>query len=495
MTPAQNLVVDTTRTAPPDPRPLSGSNRPRLVTVGAGIGLVVVSLILGALLELGVVGHLLAGGLLLVVFQSLVRRRPPPTLLARDTATFARRWPGKVLVAAVLVLIPVSMVAVSLSGGRYGRYADDSWQALLMLVVLAASYLATRRLLFTVLIGAVTVAAASWVLAPDLAAARNGDPTVLAHLDQQASNGWLAGFHSVAVAEVDLDATQQVRLAGIGADQQTPMEVGSMTKAMTGLVIADAVRRGEIRMDAAVSTYLPQLEGSPAGTATMHELVTHTSGYAEFGTATVRRAAWKAPLGRGFLSADSEQMTAETRAQTLNDRGRYAYSTLGSAIAGQAVSAAAHLSYSDLMRTRLFEPLGMTHTAVEVDRPLVAGGTSQTGLPAQPWVMDAYAPGGAVVSTTADLAKLAIALLDGTAPGMAALEPTTATDESNTRIGDFWQVSTWQNGQTITAHAGQTGGYASYLGIDRARHKAVIVLSDVASNANDLGIELLADRG
>ena len=165
-----------------------------------------------------------------------------------------------------------------------------------------------------------------------------------------------------------------------------------------------------------------------------------------------------------------------------------------SAIAGQAVAAAAHLSYPDLMRTRLFEPLGMSHTAIQVDHALVAGGTSQTGLPVQPWVMDAYAPGGAAVSTTGDLAKLATALLDGTAPGMAALEPTTATDQSNTRIGTFWHTSTWQTGQTITHHAGQTGGYASYLGLDRPRRKAVIVLSDVANDAGDLGSQLLADR-
>jgi hypothetical protein len=77
---------------------------------------------------------------------------------------------------------------------------------------------------------------------------------------------------------------------------------------------------------------------------------------------------------------------------------------------------------------------------------------------------------------------------------MAALEPTAATDQSNTRIGDFWLTSTWQTGQTITHHAGQTGGYASYLGIDRPRHKAVIVLSDVANNASDLGAQLLAHR-
>ena len=77
---------------------------------------------------------------------------------------------------------------------------------------------------------------------------------------------------------------------------------------------------------------------------------------------------------------------------------------------------------------------------------------------------------------------------------MAALEPTTATDQSNTRIGDFWQTSTWETGQTITSHGGQTGGYSAYLGLDRPRHKAIIVLSDVANDASDLGTQLLAHR-
>jgi len=466
-----------------------------MANVVAGISLVAVWLVLGLVLALGLVELLLLGALMTAAFQTLVRRDALRKLLDRDTASFATRRPGKFLVAGVLVFIPASMVAVTLSGGRYGRYTDDSWKALLMLVVLAASYIATRRLLLTVLIGAVTVAIASWALSPNLADTRNGDPTVLAHLDHQATEGWLTGYHDVAVAEIELNASRPVRLAGIGANGTTPMEIGSMTKAMTGLVIADAARRGEIRMDAPVSTYLPQLKGSPAGTATMHELVTHTAGYAEFGAATVRSAAWKAPLGLGFLTADTRQMTNEAREQTLSTPGRYAYSTLGSAIAGQAVAAATHMNYPDLMRTRLFEPLGMSGTAIEVHHALIAGGKSRTGLPVQPWVMDAYAPGGAAVSTTRDLAKLATALLDGTAPGMPALEPTTGTDQSNTRIGHFWQVSTWENGQTITAHAGQTGGYAAYLGLDIPRHKAVIVLSDVANNANDLGIELLADRG
>lgn len=39
------------------------------------------------------------------------------------------------------------------------------------------------------------------------------------------------------------------------------------------------------------------------------------------------------------------------------------------------------------------------------------------------------------------------------------------------------------------------GGYGSHLGLDRTRGTPVIVLSDVANDASDLGTQLLADRG
>ncbi len=418
------------------------------------------------------------------------RRQPLRRLWSRDADAFARGWAGKLLVAAVLVVLPTVMLLQSL---RLDRYANDSWTALVMAAVLAGGYLATRRLVLTVTIAALAVVVTSWMLAPDLATARNGDPVVLAHLEGQRSMGMLYGFKDIAVAEIDLDAPDPVRLAGLGATATTPMEVGSVTKAMTGLVIADAVSRGEVRMDVPVSTYLPQLTESPAGLVTLNELVTHTAGYANFGAVTLRRGFWSAPLGRNFLATDASQMTQELRGQNLASRGSWKYSSLGAASAGQAVAAAAGMSYSDLMRTRLFEPLGMTDTSIQDGDALVASGLSQTGLPVKPWTFDAYAPAGAAVSTTADLAKLATALLAGTAPGMAALGPTTPTLQVWTRVGDFWEISAWQNGQTITWHNGQTGEYASYFALDRAHHKAVVVLSDVATEATtDLGVDLLA---
>src|SRR5450759_3866454 len=89
----------------------------------------------------------------------------------------------------------------------------------------------------------------------------------------------------------------------------TPMEVGSLTKAMTGLVVADSIRRGELRLDAPVSTYLPQLHGAAAGDVTMGELVTHRAGYAEFGAATLRRAAWSAPVGRNWITTSLDPVS------------------------------------------------------------------------------------------------------------------------------------------------------------------------------------------
>jgi len=163
-----------------------------------------------------------------------------------------------------------------------------------------------------------------------------------------------------------------------------------------------------------VSTYLP-LGDSPAATVTMQELVTHHSGLSEFAPTTIHQALWKAPLGADFLDATADQVKQALKSDTLDGRGTYAYSTLGAAAAGQAVAAAAGMTYPDLMRTRLFSPLGMSDTAVQTT-PLVRSGRATMGRPVQPWAMTGYAPGGGV-STSKNLAALALAILRTTAPG------------------------------------------------------------------------------
>lgn len=403
----------------------------------------------------------------------------------------SRFWFRRVASAVVLVLVPVAMLFQSL---RSGHYADDSWAGMLMAAVLIVLFVTTRRLALTLPVAALVVGLTFWAVTPSAVASPTGDSVVLAKIDQARESGLLTRQRDIAVVLLSLHSGVTARFAGVGASDTSPMEIGSLTKAMTGLVIADSVGRGEIRMDTPISTYLPHMAGSPAGTVTMHELVTHTAGYAAFGPAALRRATWSAPFGRNFLDGDLGELYGDARQGTLETRGNYSYSTLGAAIAGQAVAAAAGMTYPDLMQARLFGPLGMTHTFIQGAHALVPGGWSKSGLPVRPWLLGAYAPGGGGVSTTRDLAKLATALLDGSAPGVSALDPTTPTTQADTRVGAFWHTSTLQSGTNITWHGGQTGGYTTYFGLDRTAGTAAIVLSDVANPATDaLGVALLTN--
>ncbi len=136
---------------------------------------------LGLILSVGLVPFLLIGAALLVLFQ-LARRQPLRRLWARDADYLRPQIGGKLLVAAVLIVIPTVMLLQSL---RLDRYANDSWTALVLgLAFLAGGYLASRRLVLTVAVAALAVLVMSWMLTPDLATARDGDPAVLAHLDE-----------------------------------------------------------------------------------------------------------------------------------------------------------------------------------------------------------------------------------------------------------------------------------------------------------------------
>lgn len=97
--------------------------------------------------------------------------------------------------------------------------------------------------------------------------------------------------HRMAVAIVD---QSQTRFAGIGAHEHAAFEIGSVTKGMNGILLADAVARREVRLDQPVGDLLP-LGDSPIGKVTLEELATQHSGLP-------RTAGGLQPLARGVLA-------------------------------------------------------------------------------------------------------------------------------------------------------------------------------------------------
>ncbi len=80
------------------------------------------------------------------------------------------------------------------------------------------------------------------------------------------------------------------------------------------------------------------------------------------------------------------------------------------------------------------------------------------------------------------------ALLDGTAPGIHALTP--RWEVGGQQIGYVW-VTQEHEGHTVTVTNGLTGGFVTKIILDRAKDRAVIVLSNTVAQVDVAASSLL----
>jgi CubicO group peptidase (beta-lactamase class C family) len=322
-----------------------------------------------------------------------------------------------------------------------------------------------------------------------MTAAIHGDDQLAAKLGEQ-----LGPRHPLAAAAVVSPLGTAV--AGLGAAPDADFEIGSLSKGVTGLLYADALARGEVTPDTPLGEFLP-LGEAPASRVTLHSLATHRSGLPRTPASVhpLRRtiALWR--HGTNPYGGDLAQLLTQARDVPLG-KPRPRYSNLGFELLGHALAHAAATTYADLLRQRLTTPLSLDHfyapaTAARL-RPGALTGTSRRGRPRQPWTGEALAPAGGIRASITAMARLAVALLDGTAPGVAALDPAAPFGTGGARIGAAW-ITIELNGRPITWHNGGTGGFRSWLGLDREAATGVVILSANAASVDRHGFALLAE--
>jgi CubicO group peptidase (beta-lactamase class C family) len=291
-----------------------------------------------------------------------------------------------------------------------------------------------------------------------------------------------------------------VTFAGLGADENTEFEIGSITKTFTALLLAQAVERGEVALDGPVGDYLDLGDSAAAG-VTLADLSSHRSGLPRIATTVPALATglWASYRARDPYPFDLADLEAHAAAAALTDPGTVAYSNLGVALLGQALAAAAGTDYSELLETRILGPLGMRATTIAVTADALPTdprtGYTPAGRPAAPWTMNAYAPAGAVRSTAADMAVYAEALIS--ADPALGVDPATVLDprgapDDGPLIGLAWFTQAPEDGGA-TWHNGGTGGFASMLALDRAADRAVLVLGNTAVSVDALAMSILED--
>ncbi len=306
------------------------------------------------------------------------------------------------------------------------------------------------------------------------------------------------GYRAVAVATV---TGNQTRWAGLGnrGDGQAPtntttFELGSITKLFTGLMLADAVDRGEVKLDDTLDMYLPALSGTLAGGVTLEELATHRSGlpaYADDETG----ATYEGQGVSDVASISASDVVDQSAGLLLSGRGSYQYSNLGVTLLGDALASAVGApSWVWMVNERVLKPAGMRHTVFAASTEQVptsaAVGSRVDGVRTPYSVGAGYFPAGTATFTTAgDLAAFARWILDGRAIGMWAMQPRYTVSETDS-IGLAWMSTTTATGAR-SWHNGSVPGFTAMLRLDPAGHRAVAVLGNTDASVEVLGNRLL----
>jgi CubicO group peptidase (beta-lactamase class C family) len=317
------------------------------------------------------------------------------------------------------------------------------------------------------------------------------DPALAADLQRR-----LGPRHPVAAAATVTAAHAPVAI--VGAPLEADFELGSISKGITGLLFSDARAREEVRPETTLGELLP-LAGSMAAGVTLGSLATHSSGFPSLPPAAraLRGSLRLWRRGTNPYGQTLDEVLEQARTVRLG-AARPRYSNLGFQLLGHAVARAAGLTYAELLRDRLTTPLGLSSMyAPSGPAELRAGaipGRSAGGRPREAWTGEAVAPAGGIRSSIGDMAKLAQALLDGSAPGRAALDPVRNFTGPAVKVGAGWFTVEVQ-GRVITWHNGGTGGFRAWMGLDRTAGTAVVVLSATAISVDRHGMAMLRELG
>ncbi|NWG71606.1 MAG: beta-lactamase family protein, partial [Parvularculaceae bacterium] len=340
-------------------------------------------------------------------------------------------------------------------------------------------------------------------------------------------------FVGLAVAVVRGDETTFLKTYGVrevGGAPVTPatvFRIASLSKAFAASLAALAADDGVVSLDAGAAAYAPELAfpGGAHRKLTLAHVLSHRTG--------LPPNAYDNLLEEGEAP---EAILAKYKdvALVCPVGACYAYQNIAFDIVGRALSSVYGKPFGDLVRERLFVPLGM-ETASVGEEALRAGGEVATphrrdrikgSSPARygPWrpvaVKSAYyriPAAGGVNASILDMAEWLKAQMGARAevlpPDVLALIHTpkvatpaetarirpVSTRYSQTQYGYGWRIYAY-DGKPVITHSGTVDGYAAQIAFLPGRNVGIVILSNAQSRRfwrilpHFLDIELGLDR-
>jgi CubicO group peptidase (beta-lactamase class C family) len=280
-------------------------------------------------------------------------------------------------------------------------------------------------------------------------------------------------------------------------DGDSVFEIGSVTKVLTSVLLADMVRRGEVALTDSVFRYLPSLtsRANESRTITLADLATHTSGLPFWPSGV--------PADRGGALSMAQYTPAQLRDYLSTfpipaDVGlKWAYSNVDAGVLGQALGNRASTSYEGLLTARVTGPLNMRSTAVALSagmRARLAVGHDAERRVAPAWNVPTLAGAGSLYSSVNDLLTFLDALgrEDGPLGGILPLMlETRRPGPGLPQALGWWIIAPSPQDAGIVVHDGGTLGFSSGVAYDPRSRTGVVVLSNTVNAVGDIARHLL----
>ncbi len=307
-------------------------------------------------------------------------------------------------------------------------------------------------------------------------------------------------YRELAVGWIDGDARNEWFFGtGEKPTAKSAFEIGAVTEVFTGLLLAQAVYSGKLRLN----TTLGNLCGTgftfaDSGLAdiSLQSLATHRSGLR-----AVPSNLFPVATSDPYATYTSRDLLAWlANAPHAVDPGSTRYSILDSGLLGYLIGRAYAGEFAAVLRSHVLVPLGMSHTGFS-DRDQLLPGYSSDGAVAPHWHFDALAGAGGLRSTLTDLLNFVQRNLrpqdSPLRPAMLLARRPYTSSSTPAQYGLGWHVVLTQDGdQTwpLVWSASRTSGFSAFIGFRTDRQQGLVLLGNTDSDLSAIGIAWLEGR-
>ena len=226
----------------------------------------------------------------------------------------------------------------------------------------------------------------------------------------------------------------------------TKIEIASITKTFTALMIMQLVEQGKVKLDGKISEYIKSYPVETGNKITVDHLLRHSSGLqqdiGDFPSNSNKFPDIVAKVNEEFYSL-TEQVEIISKRQLLFEPGtQYSYSSDGYAVLGSIIEKVTGLDYEAALQKLILEPLGLKNTGYKDHLAIVpkkAQGYAKSFGGILRGRQIGINPAGGIFSTIHDLFKWEQALYGNKIIGQNSKE--IVFNKTPYLVGYGWQIS------------------------------------------------------